>query len=362
MNRYPITNATALEKMLFDAGIVTRVDLSVIYDVKAGTAAQRSWQRPEVCRTQPNIHEAQSWDDKLHACIRGEFFGEAMRFCQLVLDVGCGEGFPSLYLATLLPQVVGIDVSPAHLALARNTARLMGLRNVRFEQASIEDLPFADGAFDGVCFGGNVFTYGYDPRRMLSEIGRVLASGGPSAGRGGTFAFEQRPGDPAQPSWEKILWFIDGGPPILHYGAGVGLRNREYLIYLDPQCAQGKRIADLSQRVRDEYLTAEQIEAFEEVKTTIESGHLEVVQQVWWAGEGCSLGAEEFPALLEEAGFTEVTSWALPDAVVFAESLASQGALGRLVQADLRPCIRALVKSARASSGWQHECVTCRKR
>jgi len=360
MTPYFVSQPTHLEKLLFDAEMVTLVSLAAIYDVKAGTTAQRAWQSAGVCRAPPDIHDPRAWDDKLHASVRGEFFVRAMRGCHRVLDLGCGEGFPSLYLATAIPEVVGIDVSAAHLALARNTARLMGLQNARFEQASIEDLPYPDGAFDGVCFGGNVFTYGYDPRRMLSEIHRVLAPGGPSAGRGGTFAFEQFAVDAGQPPWERTLWFIDGGPPIFHYGAGAGLCNREYLIYLDPSSAEGGRIAKLAQVVRDEYLTAEQTAAFEAVQAALESGRLEIIQKVWWAGEGRSLSAEEFPALLEEAGFSDVTSWALPDAVAFAQSLADQGVLGRLRQDDLRPCLCALVTSAPTSPGWQHACVTCR--
>jgi SAM-dependent methyltransferase len=351
---YPVAHPTQFEKALFDAGLVARVSLAAVYDVKAATTAQRRWQRPEVVLATPDVHAPRSWDDQLHACLRGEFFGAAMSGCRRVLDVGCGEGFPSLYLATAVAEVVGIDVSPAHLALARNTARLMGLDNVRFEAATIEDLPFADGAFDGVCFGGNVFTYGSDPRRMLAEIRRVLAPGAP-------FVFEQRAIDPAQPPWERIMWFIDGGAPILHYGAGVGLHNREYLVYLDPQSEHGRRIADLSTRVRDEYLTPEQLAAFEAVKADIEGGRLDLVRRALWYGEGRSLAADEFPALLAAAGFADVRSWALPDAVAFAESLAAQGVLARLAPTDLRPCLRALVKGAPNASGWRHDHVTCRR-
>jgi len=121
------------------------------------------------------------------------------------------------------------------------------------------------------------------------------------------------------------------------------------LVYLDPRSTQGKRIADLSQHVRDEYLTAEQSAAFAEVQVALESGRLEIVHQVLWAGEGRSLAAEEFPALWSRRG-SRGDLVGLARCGGLRRSLADQGVLGRLQQADLRPCICALVKSAPAHS------------
>ncbi|MBI3979327.1 MAG: class I SAM-dependent methyltransferase [Chloroflexi bacterium] len=367
---YPVTEPSRLERLLFDAGLVVKVSLAHFYDVKARTSTQRLWQDPEDYALRLDAQNPSHWGHKLHAHVRGEFFAHALSDCQRVLDVGCGEGWPSLYLAPYLPEVVGLDLSPEHVTLATNTARLMGLDNVYFAVAHIEELPFPDQTFDGVCFGGNVFTYSFDPMAMLREIGRVLRDGGP-------FAFEQWPIDPARPAWERILWLIDGGPPILHYGAGSGLFSRSYFIYLKPESEPGRRLAALgrcrdAERSEDEHvadrarrftgeLSEEQLLVCEQIRQQLELGHLGDVERAEYAGEDRSLAASEFPGLLVQAGFAEVRSWALPDGVAFARSLQEYGVLARLNVEDVRPCIRALVVSAQTSPGWVHQWVTCRR-
>ncbi|MCL5995747.1 MAG: class I SAM-dependent methyltransferase [Chloroflexi bacterium] len=370
MALYPVTEPSRLERLLFDASLVIKVPLANFYDVKARTSSQRLWQEPEEYALSLDAQNPAHWGHKLHAHVRGEFFVHALSGCQRVLDVGCGEGWPSLYLARYLPEVVGLDLSPEHVTLATNTAGFMGLDNVCFATAHIGELPFPDQTFDGVCFGGNVFTYSFNPITMLQEIGRVLRTGGP-------FAFEQWPIDPDRPAWERINFFIDGGPPILHYGAGSGLFSRSYFIYLKPESEPGRRLAALAycwdtersedQRVADRArlfageLSDEQQLACEQILQQLESGDLGDVERVEYAGEDRSLAANEFPNLLVQAGFQEIRSWALPDGTTFARSLQECGVLARLHAEDVRPCIRALVVSAQTSPGWDHQWVTCQK-
>lgn len=236
--------------------------------------------------------------------------------------------------------------------MARNTAGILQLDNVSFELGQIENLRFADQSFDGVCFGGNVFTYRSDSEEMLNEISRVLK-------QDSVFAFEQSPGEPAEPPWERIGWFIDGGPPILHYAAGSGLYSRAYFIYVGPQSELGKRLVHLGRHIAGE-LSTEQREACEEIKQSIEGGNLGIIGKAIYDGENRSLAAEEFVGMLEDCGFVDVTSWALPDAVAFAKSLRRNGVLSRLLPDDLVPSLRALVESALTCPGWVHAWVTCR--
>lgn len=94
-----------------------------------------------------------------------------LQAAQTLLDVGCGTG---TLLHTALQQtpglhVVGVDLTPAMLAIARqklpNTATL--------QQASADCLPFADHRFDWVV-SSSVFHYLRNPRTALAELRRVL--------------------------------------------------------------------------------------------------------------------------------------------------------------------------------------------
>lgn len=62
-----------------------------------------------------------------------------------VLDVGCGTGRWSYYVAGKVSFVECIDPSKAVLAAAR---LLKNKSNIRISQASVDNIPFADNAFD----------------------------------------------------------------------------------------------------------------------------------------------------------------------------------------------------------------------
>ena len=96
-----------------------------------------------------------------------------------LLDCGCGPGNITVDLAKLVApgEVVGVDLSEADLASGRDLALTRGVANVRFEQANLYWLPFADGAFD-VAFAHSVLEHLGDPLAALKEMRRVLRSGG----------------------------------------------------------------------------------------------------------------------------------------------------------------------------------------
>jgi SAM-dependent methyltransferase len=89
-----------------------------------------------------------------------------------LLDVGCGAGLVLRLAADRGADVSGLDASPAMVAHAQ--ARVPGAPIV---QGEIEELPFADGAFDAVT-GFNSFQYAARPVHALEEAVRVLAPGG----------------------------------------------------------------------------------------------------------------------------------------------------------------------------------------
>lgn len=68
-----------------------------------------------------------------------------------VLDVGCGCGFDSFVASILVGaggRVVGVDLTPGMLAVARRGRPHWPLANVEFAEASVEELPYDDASFD----------------------------------------------------------------------------------------------------------------------------------------------------------------------------------------------------------------------
>lgn len=64
-----------------------------------------------------------------------------------VLEVGTGPGYVAMGFAAVAREV-GVDLTEAPLALAKQRRQEPGLHNVRFQQADTMYLPFADGEFD----------------------------------------------------------------------------------------------------------------------------------------------------------------------------------------------------------------------
>jgi len=87
-----------------------------------------------------------------------------------VLEVGCGTGHFTRWLAEQGFRVVGLDISPAMLAEA---AKWNGVRYVLGEALA---LPFADRSFDIVAFI-TTLEFVADPQRSLSEAVRVARRG-----------------------------------------------------------------------------------------------------------------------------------------------------------------------------------------
>ena len=97
-----------------------------------------------------------------------------------VLDVGCGPGRHAIELARRGMQVVGVDLSPAFLSIARRRAGDAGV-SVSFFEMDAAALPFED-EFDAVmsiCEGA--FGLGLDDLRILRGITRALKPGGHTA-------------------------------------------------------------------------------------------------------------------------------------------------------------------------------------
>jgi SAM-dependent methyltransferase len=93
-----------------------------------------------------------------------------------VLDAGCGFGQWSMALGKINIEIHAADVAHERISIALLVARELGLSNIKFNNSSIDRLPFPDDFFDGV-FSYSVL-YLIDFRAALVEFYRVLKPGG----------------------------------------------------------------------------------------------------------------------------------------------------------------------------------------
>jgi ubiquinone/menaquinone biosynthesis C-methylase UbiE len=94
-----------------------------------------------------------------------------------VLDVATGWGFVALAFAPLVRSVIGLDLTPEMVELAKKLAHERGDPNVEFRVGDAEDLPFDAGSFDLVTCRA-AFDHLGNPEKALREMKRVLAPRG----------------------------------------------------------------------------------------------------------------------------------------------------------------------------------------
>lgn len=91
-----------------------------------------------------------------------------------LLDAGCGPGLWTEFLHDGHRDVIGVDLSEQFLTAARERHP-----HLRFEKASIRDLPFDDASLGGIlAWYSLIHTPPEDVPAILAEFARVLAPGG----------------------------------------------------------------------------------------------------------------------------------------------------------------------------------------
>lgn len=115
-----------------------------------------------------------------------------------VLDVATGPGGVAFAVREATgAEVVGADLTRPMLQRAKANIEERGETGIRLVQARAEDLPFADGSFDGLTFS-YLLRYVADPAATMRELARVVKPGGSIA----SLEFHV----PPSPLWRDAWW------------------------------------------------------------------------------------------------------------------------------------------------------------
>lgn len=91
-----------------------------------------------------------------------------------IADVGCGPGHVTRYLADRHPDVIGVDLSPGMIAVARERAPQLS-----FVEGSMLDLPATDGSWAGAVALYSIIHLTADERAVACrEFARAIRPGG----------------------------------------------------------------------------------------------------------------------------------------------------------------------------------------
>lgn len=95
---------------------------------------------------------------------------------EVAIDLGCGTGIYSIWLAEKGLTVTGVDISNEMLNVAREKSEAKNL-SIHYKQSNLHHLPFEDNTFDlAVC--NIVLEFVSSPELVIAEGLRVLKKGG----------------------------------------------------------------------------------------------------------------------------------------------------------------------------------------
>lgn len=145
---------------------------------------------PTVFDTLSPIYETPLWFPTVYRFVGGPFAPlddrewlkrELDPADKTILDVACGTGRFTRFVAPSATTVWGIDVAEEMLTKAQESATRDGVANVCFARMDAETLHFDSDVFQGVCCGWALHLLP-DRQQCVQEMGRVLRPGGTLVG------------------------------------------------------------------------------------------------------------------------------------------------------------------------------------
>lgn len=94
-----------------------------------------------------------------------------------VLEFGCGTGTTAIIHAPFVRHINAVDISKKMLQIAQAKADSGNVKNVTFEQSSIDDVNATDAAYDAV-MGHSILHLLENKEAVIAKIYRILKPGG----------------------------------------------------------------------------------------------------------------------------------------------------------------------------------------
>ncbi|HSJ56301.1 MAG TPA: arsenite methyltransferase [Anaerolineae bacterium] len=180
---------------------------------------------------------------------------------EVVLDLGSGGGIDCFLAARKVGpegRVIGLDMTPDMIKLARRNAKRMGMTNVDFRFGEMEEMPLPDDSVD-VVISNCVINLSPDKDAVFAEAYRVLRPGG-------------------RLSVSDMV--VDGDLPQyirdrLDAWAGCVAGALDERVYLDKMRAAGFERVEVSSRV---YATVDEVAAWDDVQVIAAGADGEAVE------------------------------------------------------------------------------------
>lgn len=126
------------------------------------------------------VVEAERYDSMTRGFFDALFDAVSLLPGERVLDIGCGGGTTSLFAARRVQPggtVLGVDISPPLLDMARERAARDAVGNVAFQQADAQIHDLGDNQWDAAISKFGVMFFD-DPDAAFANIARALRRGG----------------------------------------------------------------------------------------------------------------------------------------------------------------------------------------
>ena len=141
-----------------------------------------------------------------------------------IADIGCGVGTVSRWLAPMIGPtgtVWCVDNSSEQLDVAQSSASKLGMGNIRFLEASADNIDLPDASVD-LAYCRLLLDHLTDPAAAVSEMRRILKPGGALVAE--ALDFTGMTSDPLQTAYVREVEYIRRQNEQRNVDAGSGLR------------------------------------------------------------------------------------------------------------------------------------------